>query len=183
MRWAFVLLIAFPLVANADLILPGYKRVQHDLVLTWHEGLSEVMLVAYPTRGFGTAHVVEKDAAFSFSSKYSTRIYAVPSDATLPEMREDWLEVPWARAEIPVGEVSAVRTNDPVARLVTKLRVTRAGAEGIEFERLSHRSFDKRGNELGGRHWLPLLLIAGVGIALMVFLVLRRKPVETATGS
>ncbi len=181
MRAVLLAILMLPVVSSADVLTPGHKSVRHDLVLTWDDAVGDCSFVAFPTQGFGVAHPIERDVPFRFSSKYSTRIYAVPSGAPLPESREDWLAAAWPSAEVPVGEVRSIDANHPLTRMETKLRVTRVGADDIGFERVSHELFDEGGDELGGTHWLPLALIAVVGAILVLVLARRARRKATST--
>jgi len=110
--------------ARADLIPPGYKRVAHTLVVEPSPLLAAHDLVAYPVRGFGTAVRVVPGQPFEFSSKYGTKLYAVPRDRALPAgpevLRAEWF-AGLASCPVPVVHVGSVPAASPTSSIETRL--------------------------------------------------------------
>lgn len=157
------LLSLLPAAATPDILPPGHKDVRHELILVWGDDVIDHRFAASPTRGFHGNHEIRAGEPFAFSSKYGTRIFAVPPTAALPDARDRLKDVPWPNAAVPVREVRSIASGHPLARVETTLRVTRVTVDGIEFARVGERRLDARGNELGDLDWLPLALIAAGG--------------------
>jgi len=171
MRALLLALVLIPGTPPPDLLLPGHKSVRHELILDWGEESGR--FIAYPTRGFHGPHEIERGKPFRFSSKYGTKIYAVPADAVFPEDREAATAVAWPRARVPVGEVRSIPASNPLAHVLTTARITAVTANGIEFKILGERRMDGSGNEIGNFDWVLLVLVASVGVAML--LVLNRR--------
>lgn len=158
-----------------DVLLPGHKPVQHELVLEWNAAELQHRFVAFPVRGFGGHTVIEPGQPFSFSSKYGTAIYALPTGTAVPTARQGFQNADWAGTRVPVGEVGSVPIGNPLARLETVLRVTGVGEAGITFEQLRERRLDANGNAIGEHDVWWIALFAAAGVALLAFVVTRQR--------
>ncbi|MCR9245031.1 MAG: hypothetical protein NXI31_08355 [bacterium] len=158
-----------------DVLLPGHKPVQHELVLEWNTAELEHRFVAFPVRGFHGHTVIEPGQPFSFSSKYGTAIYALPSGAAVPSDRTGFENANWAGTGVPVGEVGSVPIGNPLTRLETVLRVTGVGEAAITFERVREQRFDANGNVIGQHDVWWLALFAAAGATLLAFVVVRQR--------
>lgn len=122
--------------ARADLIPPGYKRVSHTLVVEPSPLLAAHDLVAYPVRGFGTAVRVVPGQPFDFSSKYGTKLYAVPRDRALPAhpevVRREWFEG-FASCSVPVVHVGSVPVASPTLSIETRLVLEQLDPDTLRF--------------------------------------------------
>ena len=176
------LLLQFAAAPVPDILPPGHKGVSHELILEWGDDVGSQRFIAYPTRGFHVPHEIDRGRPFSFSSKYRTRIYAIPTDAEFPTEREQALEVPWPNAAVPVGEIRSIAAGNPLARAETTVRVLRVTEDDIEFGPPSTVRFDGSGAVIGRFEWLPLLVIALLGAAMTLHLSRRRRkpPAEAA---
>ncbi|MDJ0522309.1 MAG: LysM domain-containing protein [Planctomycetota bacterium] len=82
-----------------------------------------------------------------------------------------------------------VHDNDPTYHIVKRMRITSIGGGAIRTKLLSTRYLDQHGRELKPadikrakiRRSVILFLIAGIGLAGLVFVVLRRRSAATAT--
>ena len=148
-----------------DVLMPGYVSARHELVLNWDEGITN-RFVASPTRGFGSFQVIAAGEPFPFSSKYGTRIYAVPADGPVPDANT-LRESTWPNASIPVRQMAAVPLGFPVAHVVTSLRVAGLRDDGFELQVVGEQRFGRFGLPVVGPVWLPLVLIAGLGFVLL----------------
>lgn len=122
------LLFASPL---PDVLAPGTRAIDHELVLEWDEDRFPQQFFAHSSLGPGTQSI-EPGEPFSFSGKYGTRIYAVPEgqqllleDSRNPDPR-------WASAAPPVAEVGAVPVASTLQRIETRIAV--AGIEESELQ-------------------------------------------------
>lgn len=158
-----LLLAALVATAMPDILEPGHKAVRHELVLLWDATDTAHTFVASPTHGFHGNLPIRRGEPFRFSTKYGTRIHAVPAAATLPDARERLENAPWPNSPVPVHEVRSVPNGHPLARVETTLQIVRVTADGIDFERVGERRFDAHGHEVGDLDWLPLALIAAGG--------------------
>lgn len=178
MRAALLALLLLPPAGRPDLLTPGHKNVRHELVLLWDDTAAGQRFVASATRGFHGTHEIRRGEPFRFSTKYGTRIHAVPAATELPTDREQMRAAPWPNTVVPVREVRSIATGHPLHRIETTLRIVRVTAGGIEFERVGERRFDRHGNQLGDFEWLPLLLLAAIG-AVWTWRLSRRPEVTT----
>lgn len=166
--------------AMPDLMPPGRKQVRHELVLDWGAVPREQRFVASPIRGFHGSCEIHPGEPFPFSSKYGTRIYAVPSDAAVPPQERIAADCSWPSAAIPVREVASTAAGHPLARVESTLAVRAVRADGLELACTGQRRLDAMGNELGDLDWVPLAAIAGAG-AWLVWRLSRRAPTTGAT--
>lgn len=168
------LILAAP--GGMDVMVPGHKRVEHRLVLDWNREALPFQFVATPTHGFAGVHPIRPGEPFRFSSKYGTKILALPSSMALPtDGRKLDADPSWPKCSIPIAEISSMPATHPVAVIETSLRITKVTDSSIEFESLGERRLDADGRELGGSHVWPLLLIAIGGIAGLAYLGTARR--------
>jgi hypothetical protein len=185
--------VALGLLAAAlppDVILPGERAVRHELVLEDGPLFSQYRFVASPSAGLGGVAQIMPGQPFSFSSKYGTKIWALPLDVPLPkdapgrgEGARGW---PTGAIEgrIPIAEVRSVPLASRVHRLITTLRVASVGAGGVELQLVAHRQLDQHGHEITRGTDLLLALVALVGLACVLRLAKRQTaaPQEAAAG-
>ena len=117
-------LAALSAPAAADVLAPGTKAVRHELVVEPGPALEGLALVATPLHGFQPGGPVVPGEPFRFSTKYGTRLYALPAGAPVPSEPEAVRAAALASADLPLSEETAVPLWSPVARIVTTLRVT-----------------------------------------------------------
>jgi hypothetical protein len=174
---ALVLLLSLltSITAIPDVILPGHKGVTHELILLWDETDATYRFVAHPVRGLHGHSEIERGVPFTFSSKYGTKIYAVPATAEFPPDREDVLAVEWPGADVPIAEIRSVSKGSPLAHIESTVQVEAVTAKSIEFRFLSERRLDSAGVEVGDFDYLLLVLIAGAGVVLLLVLNRRSK--------
>lgn len=170
MLLAALLLAQVP--ALADLAVPGHRDIDHELVVTWEEGVAgDRLLVAAPVRGFGGATVILPGVPFTFSTKYGTRLFALPADTALPERvgAEDWRA--WLDAHPssapPVTEIRNVAWSHPVDRILSTLSLDEVSLDppGLTLSVVRHERFDAEGRSLGDtdpRYLVVLLSTAGL---------------------
>jgi hypothetical protein len=158
-----------------DVVPPGHRRVQNELVLEWGEAFAELQFVASPTRGFGGHEPIRRGQPFGFSGKYGTRIHALPRTAVLPPAGAALAADAGASARVPVAAVWLVAASNPLARVVTTLRVVAVDDATIGFERIGEQRFTSGGLELSGPTWLPLLAIGLCGAAWLWRLDRQRR--------
>jgi len=162
---------------RADLILPGHKPVDHVLLVS--EPLPQgLIVVAAPARGMDGVELVELGKPIPFSGKYGTRLYALPGDQPVPPDLAAVRAAAVASADIPVSEVSSVPLTDPLASVVTTLRITAPASNQLLVEVRSEERFDSLGfrSNLRTLLWtLGTVAAAGVGA-----IALARRRVHAA---
>ncbi len=168
-------LLCAPNPTPPDVLPPGHKSVRHELVLDWGDDLGGYRLFAYPTRGFHGHHEIRRGEPFTFSSKYGTKIYALPAARAFPEQRDEVAALACPSAPVPVAQVSSVAMSDPVARIETRVQVERATADGLEFTVLGTRRLGADGQETSGLDFLLLGLVAAIGLLAVIVLALRAR--------
>jgi hypothetical protein len=127
--WAKALLVAAWLLAaplHADLIPPGTRPIEHTLVFDDSPWFQQYRIVAAPTLGFAGEVVVQPHVPFRFSSKYGTRLYAVPLEVTPPSdgwfQARDWWSAQRS-ADLPVAEEKYVPTVSTLESVQTRLAI------------------------------------------------------------
>jgi hypothetical protein len=180
MAMAMGLPMAEPLLA--DLIPSGHKAVTHQLVFVDSPALAHHRLVAAPVRGLhGTTEVVAGQP-FQFSSKYGTRLYLIPKDVMpLPKFDRD-LYSQWPSEEPPVGEITSVPMVNPVASILTKVRLVSVTSGPPEMELVAHEELDDSHTPVSWKcHlWRPLVLVpAGTAILLLTVRILKKRRAAT----
>ncbi len=123
-----------------DVVLPGFRPVAHELVLEASPHFAEFDFFAAPTAGFGGCTRIVPGEPFQFSSKYRTRIYALPKGATCPEGYRPAsgttaaAEVALASGDIPVQDTGSVPAISPVEHVSTTLRIASVADGAIRLE-------------------------------------------------
>jgi len=159
-----------------DLITPGNKSVRHELSLDVDETFAEWRFLAAPTAGFRGVTTIEAGQPFRFSSKYGTRIYALPAGEAPPERcTEEWA-AGRPQSEPGVGEIGQVSILSPLARVLTRLRVVEVSEGALKLERVGEERWDSSGTPIG-EAVLNLYLggIAAVGFVGLLALWLRSR--------
>ncbi len=163
--WAHVLVVA-------DLIPPGTRPIEHTLVFEDSPLFQQYRIVAAPTLGFAGEVVVQPHVPFHFSSKYGTRLYAVPLDVTPPSggwiQERDW----WSSqrsADMPVAEQKFVPIVSTLESVETRLRLVDITATGMQVAVVDE---DRTHNG-----WLvfSLLLVFSLGVALLLWLWRKKR--------
>lgn len=149
-----------------DLMMPGHRRVEHRLVLEWDAEEHGERFYAHPTAGFGGQIEIQPEVPFGFSSKYGTRIYAVPNGELFVSEGREGPDPSWAVGEIPVGQVSSVRVGSTLRSIETRLRVVGVADGRIELV--------VAGEDRKRALW-PYLAVVAVGLGLVGGLMMRRK--------
>lgn len=119
--------------ARADLVLPGTKRVSHQLVIAPSEVWTGQRIVALPVRGFGSHAEVERGVPFDFSTKYGTRLYVLAAAEEVPRVVDQAWREKHVSADIPVREISSVPLTSPLESALTTLRITALDGERFEL--------------------------------------------------
>lgn len=148
-------MLNFALVLALDLIAPGHKPVQHKLVLEDSAHFEQHRFFAEPVRGFSGFQEIRPGEPFDFSSKYSTRIFALPRDAQ-PDAGAKVASLAVASGDIPVSETESVALTSPIERVETRLKIVRVENGAIELAVVSSDE------QYSG----PMLAAIGGGIAL-----------------
>lgn len=171
---SLAVVIALP-IAAPDLVPPGRKKVHNEALLDWGDTPREQRFVAYPTQR-GVCIEVHPGEAFSIAGPYATRIYAVPAGAELPTAKAPLPDdCPWPSTKVPVRTIWSTGEANPLARIVSTVRVLAVHPDGIDLACTGERRLDAHGNELGDFEWVPLAAIAAAG-AILVYRLARRAP-------
>ena len=163
-----------------DLMPPGYKRVDHELVLEDAGALDGRRLVAFPVRGLRGAHVVLPGEPFPISAKYGTLLYVadaieqVPDDPG-PSWRDDHVAL-----ALPVQALAAVPAANPLARLVTSFRVEANAGGELRLVPVTETRYDKSGSEFEVAPLALLIAVVGglglLGVVRLARSARRREP-------
>ena len=155
--------------ASADTLAPGTRAVHHSLVFEASDELREHRLIASPVNGFSGVHEIVADEAFTFSSKYGTRLYLVPEGEEVAAPPAGG-ELPWPNCPVPVAEVTAVNRMSPVSAVRTTCALT--SVEGgvpvvIEIATVELGASGEPVNR--ALYWAKLIGVAAVGLGLGFF--------------
>ena len=171
---AFCCALASAAPARADLLMPGWRRIEHTLVIERAELPAGTRLVAAPTRGFGGMHAIEFGEPFDFSSKYGTRVYLVAAEETLTDRADEAWKAGHRSTTIPVTQVSSVPLTSPLESVRTTLRLAALDGERFELAVVGEdRRYDAKLATL-----LVGLVLAGIGALVW----LRRRRRRAAAG-
>ncbi len=157
-----------------DSLPPGTKSVQHSVALTWDSALEAYDFYLSPIAGFWGIAKVERGEPLRFSSKYGSRIWALPAGTKLDPAAKR-IEGAWPRSPVPVSERKFVSRGKPLASIVTHLAVVAVDEGGLRFEVRGEQRFDAAGREFGSSDFLVLLGVAGLGALLIAFLYRRQR--------
>ncbi len=166
-------LVLWSSVACADVLPPGHKSVDHELVFEDSVLLAENRLIAAPTAGFQGVVVIKPGERFSFSTKYGTEFYFVPKDEPLPTDFDRESFSKWLHCSPPVHEISSVPWTSPVSSVLTVLKLDAITDAGPVVS-VVHRSESDSAGQLVGQtefdwRWVIgcAVVIFGLGLCIM----------------
>jgi hypothetical protein len=170
-------LLGTALAAWHDLLPLGHRAVRHELVLQPGPATARWRFVAAPTAGFGVAAVAAGEP-FRFSTKYGTRLWALPPDAPLPARHDELRDQPSAALPIEIGSTPFA---SPLAHVVTTLELIAVEDSAIRLRVVDERRYDAAGRPLEASPGFTtiLLLLAATGLAGTLWLS-RRLPGASA---
>ena len=182
MRYVAYLVVLMSLLSAgsslwADLLPPGHKTVNHQIVFEPSAALASHQIVAAPIAGFSGEKVVCANEPFRFSSKYGTRFYVIPASVQpLPQFDRDAYSQ-WSSAEPPKGEIRSVSKLSPIASARTTLKLIAVTERGPVVEMVKHEEFDRRGNLITAAQRRQQAILMGllvvVGLSLCCVLIRR----------
>ncbi|MFT4649495.1 MAG: hypothetical protein ACI9X4_002735 [Glaciecola sp.] len=168
-----------------DITSPGYKKVSHQVAIEnpkdfegWRVFVAETFPVLHP---FTEA---EPGIPFSFSSKYGTRIYVLPSGNRVPNHAEDWDAIKdtydnFIQAIPPVTSPEQVSVHSPVASVLTTIRIVDISDSGIQLEAVRTQEFDSNGKPVSwALFWV--LPLGAVTCGVIGLIVLRKRRLKRA---
>lgn len=162
--------------AQADLIPPGHKSIKHQLVFLDSPLLTEHRLIAAPVRGFGGFSEVKAGHPFYFSSKYGTKIYAVPKDYQPPTRYSPGEALPFPHSEPPTNSITSVSLLQNTSRIETHCRLVAVTETSLEIEVTEEIRFDELNNvTTGGLSLLGKIAISLVGLGGCIALWIVKK--------
>lgn len=146
---------------RSDVLMPGHRLIDHRAVIQAHPAFDTLDLWAFPVRGFAGATHIEPGVAFEFSSKYGTRVYALPKGtaASALETREDFAAFP--SAAMPVAEESSVPVLSTLESIESELALQWGPSTAFT---LTHRSDRRQRNTSLVLAWCASIGIAGLGL-------------------
>lgn len=163
-RSVLFLPLASLLPSSPDVLPPGHRPVCHELVLVWSDEVERAwQFVAAPTSGFHGVTAIRRGEPFRFSSKYGTRIHALPVGAPLPSDVGEWTRQHPSAAP-PVHEERSAPVWSTVALVRTTVRVHAIDATGIGMQVEREERFGAMGEALTlARPWPLLGAVAALG--------------------
>lgn len=172
--WIFtaILLCTPSHVTLADLLPPGHKAVDHYLIFTSSAALQNHRLVAAPIRGLHGFAEIRQGQPVPFSTKYGTRIFAVPTDYQLPEecKPEDLEDFPSTAP--PVHAITSLSVLRSTTQIKTFCEVTSVTETAVVIKATGEEEYDELGNLSKGQWSTTGKIILSV-IGLVGCLVLR----------
>jgi hypothetical protein len=160
----FALMCLIANLGKADILPPGHKNIDHQLVFESSPLFDEYCLVAAPIRGFSGFHIVVPGQPFHFSSKYGTRLYLIPKSvaADLKFDREQFDQ--WPSTLPPVSQIASVFKGSPIDSAVTTARFVGLRDGKPEIVVVEHKELDAAGKPISywrAYGWLAIPLIGG----------------------
>ena len=163
---------------HADIILPGHKSIQHRLTFVDSPALRENRLIAAPVRGFEGFQEIRVGQPFSFSTKYGTRIYAVPSDYQPPERFDHGESLEFPFADPPVNSITSLSILNSTSKIETRCKLVAVNDQSLIIEVVEEIEYDALGKPTDDQ-FSPLAKIAisilGFCGCVVIWLTLRRK--------
>ncbi len=162
--------------SHADVLLPGYKSVKHELVFEDSDLFKQHRLVAAPIRGFGGVAEIKPGERFLFSQKYGTRFYLVPDSVTeLPPFHEE-VYGQWPNCLPPREEIHSLPVTSPTASALTTLRFASVGESGPVIEEVEHVELNRFGNVASPTKSILIFGLAiAAGLAFCLIAIRRMK--------
>ena len=159
-------------VALADLLPPGHKAVDHHLIFNSSVALQNHRLVAAPIRGFHGFAEICQGQPVPFSTKYGTKIFAVPTDYQFPEKYrlEDLEDFPSTAP--PVHAITSLSVLRSTAQIKTFCEVISVTKSAVVVRVIGEKEYDELGNPSKGGWSATGKIILSV-IGLLGCLVLR----------
>ena len=137
----FVLIVARD--ASADLLPTGHKSVQHRLVFVDSPALQNQRLIATPIRGFGGIAEIRVGEPFPFSTKYGTKIYAVPDDFD-PLKKLDY-PLDFVSSDPPVDDITSISILRSTSEIETRCKLVSVSDSILLIEVVGETRFDELG--------------------------------------
>lgn len=163
---------------KADVLPPGDKSIEHQLVFESSPLFDDYRLVAAPIRGFEGVHVVVPGQPFQFSSKYGTRFYLIPeSDTEDLKFDREYFDH-WPSSLPPVSQIPSVPITSPVASAVTTVRFADVQDGKPHIIVVDHKELESSGKPASYRRaywWLIFPVVGGVVLLASVFRRLRSR--------
>jgi hypothetical protein len=177
----FLTLLLIP-IAQADLLPPGHRSVQHILRIDNIHDYPEYVFYVYPRDlprgrpGNSSARVDDKGEANFAGNPLARRkgafLYAIPrtlfKDPTLPP-EEEWFEKPAKgifKSDPLVGQIRSVPVADPRKQILTRYRV--AIKDGLKLTQVPEEKTGQEEEEASvstNRRWL---IAAGAGMCALI---------------
>ncbi len=174
-----VIVLSMMTTAYADVLLPGYRGVSHQLVFEDSEALRSHRLVAAPIRGFGGVVELEPGKPFRFSTKYGTRFYVVPREVEgLPDFHRE-LYGTWPSTKPPVTEINAVPMASRVESAITTLRLVSVDSAEPVIEIVEH--VEHLSSLILELVPLAVVFVMGSCVCIYVYRKTRRSSATAAT--
>ncbi len=180
------LTLALFLTPQPDMTTPGFRKVVQEVAIENPNDFDGWQVVA--AMFLGPSHVtrVEPNVPFRYSSKYTTRIYAIPSGTPVP-VQIDGKRIPrealknFLSTAIPVSLPSSVSILSPVKRNLTTLRIESISEEAVQLQTVREQEFDGSGKPIG---WLRVwgLPVGAVILGILGLVFLRRRRLRKALG-
>lgn len=146
---------------RADVLMPGHRPIEHRAVIQANPAFDSFEWWAFPVRGFGGAIHIEPGVAFEFSSKYGTRIYALPKGTPPSALQTREYFAAFPSAAIPVAEEASVPVLSTLESVESELALQMG--PGTEFT-LTHRSDRRQRNTSLVLAWCASIAIAALGL-------------------
>ncbi|MFT4649494.1 MAG: hypothetical protein ACI9X4_002734 [Glaciecola sp.] len=163
-----------------DITSPGFKKVSHQVAIENPKDFDGWQVVVATLLGPSHITVAEPGVPFSYSSKYGTRIYALPSGTEVPTSPEG-IRVSrvafegFLQASPPVSSPSQVSVLSPVTSVLTTIRIVDISAAGIQLKAVRTQEFNSSKKPISWfRIWaLPIAAVV-CGAAGLIALRKRR---------
>lgn len=158
-----------------DVLPLGHKGVHHEVTFEVDGALGDYRFVIGPLAGFHGFEYVEVGGSYPISSKYGTKLFALPSGQELPdEGVRDWLSAQPSSGVF--SEVSSVSIANPLKRILTSYRVADVTSSEVVVEQLAEVRQDSQGREIDSSSSVAAIIgIALVGVVGLALIARRSR--------
>lgn len=181
-----ILTLGLFLAPQPDMAAPGFKKVVQEVAIENPNDFDGWRIVAAMFLGPSHVTTVQPNVPFRYSSKYPTRIYAIPNGTSVP-LQVSGKRVPMEAFEsflstaIPVSLPSSVSMLSPVKRNLTTMRIVNFSEGTMQLQTVREQEFDGDGESVG---WLRVwgIPVGAVILGILGLVFLRRRRLQRALG-
>jgi hypothetical protein len=162
-----------------DIVTPGFKKVAHQVAVGNSADFEEWAFYGVTPLGPAGITAVVSDDPFTYSSKYGTKIYALPAGTEVPELKpREWAD--WAVDALvaypDVQTASQVTLLSATESVLTTIEIVSVSEGILLLESVAIQHFDEDGEPVSRTFGsLVTWVLVGCGIGGLFAVAMRRK--------